>query len=188
MEDRREFQPLVDRLEGILSKFVDRMKTATGDKSAEESILRPSLMRTLFSVYGAGLRKQLLWDLSARLAAAPAAIELSGTGEELRDWTSIDDIVRVLPALAQIASPACPTMNVGTGRGVRVRDIAGLALAAWPSPARLSFNGAARPGDPFSLIADTTRLSALGIACAVQAEDGVARYIGWSRAQTGVDA
>jgi UDP-glucose 4-epimerase len=144
---------------------------------------QPIAVGRLFSVYGAGLRKQLLWDLSARLAAAPAVLELSGTGEELRDWTSIDDIVRALPALSEIASSACPTLNVGAGRGVCVRDIAGFALRAWPSRARLSFNGAVRPGDPFSLIADTARLSALGVACAVQAEDGVAGYIAWSRAQ-----
>ena len=142
---------------------------------------RPVAIGRLFSVYGAGLRKQLLWDLSTRLAAGPAFIELSGTGDELRDWTAIGDIVAALPRLAALASDACPTLNVGTGRGVSVRDVAAAAIAAWGSPARLRFNGAVRPGDPFSLIADTSQALAHGVACPAPVEAGVAAYIGWSR-------
>ena len=141
----------------------------------------PVVTGRLFSVYGAGLRKQLLWDLSSRLAADPTVIELAGTGDELRDWTAIGDIVSALPRLAELAAADCPILNVGTGRGVSVRDVAAAAIAAWGSSARLSFSGVSRPGDPFSLIADTTAASARAIICPSAVEAGVGAYINWSR-------
>jgi UDP-glucose 4-epimerase len=39
----------------------------------------------LFSVYGAGLEKQLLWDLCCKLRGNPGVVTLGGTGQELRD-------------------------------------------------------------------------------------------------------
>ena len=49
----------------------------------------------LFSVYGAELKKQLLWDLCGKFAAG-GAVELGGTGNELRDWTDVRDVARAL--------------------------------------------------------------------------------------------
>lgn len=135
----------------------------------------------LFSVYGPGLRKQLLWDISRRLADGPEALTLSGSGGELRDWTAVDDVCAALPLLAAAASPEAPVVNVGHGVGVPVHDIASMMLAAWESPARLTFSGERPPGDPFSLVADPARLAALGFRCRISAPEGVAAYAGWSR-------
>jgi UDP-glucose 4-epimerase len=136
----------------------------------------------LFSVYGEGLRKQLLWDLAGRVAARPAELTLGGTGRELRDWTHVGDIAAVLPRLAALGERSPAVVNIATGRGVAVEDVARTVLAAWPSPARLAFDGQQRPGDPFSLIADTTLAESLGLACPTHVETGIPRTIAWSRA------
>lgn len=136
----------------------------------------------LFSVYGVGLKKQLLWDLSAKLAAGGAPV-LGGSGDELRDWTEVRDVVRALELVAQTATPEAPTINLGTGRGTSVRDVARLAIDAWPTRASPVFNGQARTGDPFSLVADNTALSALGFEWRVPVDQGIADYMRWSRGQ-----
>ena len=141
----------------------------------------PVAIGRLFSVYGIGLRKQLLWDLSCRLNLSPNELELGGAGVELRDWTSVLDICDALPLLASAASTDCPVFNVGTGIGTSVKAIAELALGAWPSKAKVMFNGSSRSGDPFSLVADVSRLAQLGMRCERPVAEGVEEYVRWSR-------
>ncbi len=141
-----------------------------------------SVVLRLFSVYGASLKKQLLWDLCSRLATAPETVELGGTGEELRDWVDIRDATAALAAAPALAAPAVPVLNIGSGVATPVKRIAALIQAAWkpgPNPAIVRFSGSARAGDPFSLQADTRRMAAQGLRCAIAPEQGIADYVRW---------
>lgn len=145
----------------------------------------PCVVVRLFSVYGPGLRKQLLWDLCQRLAASPAIVELSGTGEELRDWTHVQDVVRAIEATSALAAPDVPIFNVGTGRATSVREIAQRVIEAFGEAGmrtELRFNGRVRAGDPFSLVADPARLRTLGFECRIAPQQGIADYVQWFRA------
>lgn len=145
--------------------------------------LKTAIVR-LFSVYGEGLRKQLLWDCGVKLTADGDRVELGGTGEELRDWVHVDDAVAMLQGVARLASDTCPVFNGGSGVGVRVHDMVALLAAALQRPKRIEFSGIRRPGDPAVLVADTARLAALGHACRVSLPVGVQRYGDWfKRAQ-----
>ncbi len=144
-----------------------------------------SIVARLFSAYGTGLRKQLLWDLCSLLASQPRTIELGGSGNELRDWTDVRDVTRILASLPSRASAEAPVVNVGSGIATSVRDIAGHVLRAWrsPQPVELRFSGRPRPGDPFSLQAECSRLASFGTACSIAVADGIADYVTWYRAQ-----
>ena len=139
----------------------------------------------LFSVYGDGLRKQLLWDLCCKLAGPGKVIELGGDGEELRDWLGVADAVKNLEGLSGIASPDVPVLNVGTGKGTSVREVATLVMDAWRGdrePDRtLKFTGLARPGDPRSLVADSGVLAARGMVCRTTIGQGAVEYVRWFR-------
>jgi UDP-glucose 4-epimerase len=143
----------------------------------------PVAIARLFSVYGAGLTKQLLWDACSRLAAAESPIELGGSGDELRDWTDVRDVTRALVQLLTHASPAVPVFNVGSGVGTTVRDVAHHLANAWRSAhggkTAIAFNGRSRPGDPFSLIAQPARLQALGFEWRVSLQQGLQDYVDW---------
>lgn len=145
-----------------------------------------SVVARLFSVYGAGLRKQLLWDLCSKLEAGRSAVELGGSGSELRDWTDVRDVVRALALLPDLAEANVPTFNLGSGTATSVRDVAGLVMSAWqPTIAnpQLSFSGQSRSGDPFSLQADAGRLAALGFAWRLPLAQGLADYVRWFQAR-----
>lgn len=137
-----------------------------------------------FSVYGPGLRKQLLWDSCTRIAAGCDALTLGGTGAERRDWLHVADLCRILWRLAD-ASPACgTTINAGTGDVKTVAEIGRLLVAAWDKPDMpVLFSGTSRPGDPYSLIADTGRLAALGFKPQHEVADGIADYVAWFRSR-----
>lgn len=141
-----------------------------------------SVVARLFSVYGAGLRKQLLWDLCSKLEAGATRIELGGSGNELRDWTDARDVVRALAQVAALADAQVPTLNLATGLAVPVRDVAAQVVGAWqPTLAghTLAFSGRSRAGDPFSLQADAGRISALGFEWQVPVAAGLAEYVRW---------
>ena len=142
----------------------------------------------LFSVYGPGLKKQLLWDLCGKLAAG-GKIELGGSGDELRDWTEVRDAVQALGQVRRLASEQAPVINLASGTGTAVRDIARMVSAQWqnalsPVP-EVTFSGRSRPGDPFSLVADVSKMRACGIDIRFPVAEGVAEYVAWYRAQGG---
>lgn len=143
----------------------------------------------LFSVYGPELKKQLLWDMCTRLAAGESPLVLGGTGQELRDWTHVNDVVAALTRIAFDSDPALRSqaINIGTGMGTPVQAIAQTVIDAWherssgtEKPA-LCFSGQSRQGDPFSLVADPARLFRLGFSWSVPLAEGVGAFVDWFR-------
>jgi UDP-glucose 4-epimerase len=150
--------------------------------------LRVSIAR-LFSVFGVELKKQLLWDLCTRLAAGTRPLLLGGSGNELRDWTDVRDVVRAIDLLASQACAEAAIFNVGTGTGSSVREIATRIASHWPmsdASTQLQFSGQSRLGDPFSLVANPTRLNQMGFAWEMSVDDGLAAYVRWFQGQMGV--
>lgn len=146
----------------------------------------PCLVLRLFSVFGLGLRKQLLWDICQRLRAEPASVELDGSGDELRDWTYVSDVLQAIEATADLASPEVSTFNVGSGRATSVREVAQMVINAFGEAGEqteLRFSGKVRAGDPFSLVADPLRLQKFGFECRVSLQQGIADYVRWFQGQ-----
>ena len=134
----------------------------------------------LFSVYGPGLRKQLLWDLCTRLTRDGRAT-LGGSGAELRDWADVRDIARLLRLAAGHADPGVPVFNGGRGVADSVADIAMLvAEAIGLERDAIDFSGQTRVGDPFSLIAAPDRLTR-DFDWSILPAQGVADYVAWYR-------
>ena len=135
----------------------------------------------LFSVYGSWLKKQVLWDMCSSLASGTRQLVLGGTGEELRDWTDVRDVVRALEFAMGLASDpdAMAVFNVGSGEATSVGRIAAMVLESWPAPAKVVFNGKARPGNPCSLVADGWFLRKKGFAWSVPVNSGVRDYVRW---------
>lgn len=138
----------------------------------------------LFSVYGPGLRKQLLWDLCNKLAREEKVL-LGGTGAELRDWIHIHDVQRGLAALLRRASPDAPTINIASGMACSVADVADRLMRIWKEmqndsgAEQLVFSGQKRAGDPRNLIADVGAMSSWGLTCQMSLEQGLRDYVAW---------
>jgi UDP-glucose 4-epimerase len=113
----------------------------------------------LFSVYGIGLRKQLLWDACTKLSRGSASF--GGTGQETRDWLHVEDAARLLLASGQAKSERCFIINGGTGIGVSTRQIVETIASGFSGEDCLQFSGGGRPGDPLHLVADITGVELL---------------------------
>ncbi|MEO0061549.1 MAG: hypothetical protein RLZZ08_109 [Pseudomonadota bacterium] len=130
----------------------------------------------LFSVYGVGLRKQLLWDACRKFAAGDA--QFGGDGQETRDWLHVDDAAALLVAAAGAAGRSCPTFNGGTGEGVPVRMVVERLSARLGGPPP-RFSGLSRPGDPRDFRADVREAIALGWWPMRALEQGLDDYADW---------
>jgi len=138
--------------------------------------IRASLVR-LFSVYGPGLRKQLLWDACGKISGGEFGF--AGSGRESRDWLHVEDAAALLVLAAERADATCPTMNGGTGSGVTVRDIVGRIASHFGATDKIVFGGASRAGDPAHFRADITEATNLGWSPARSLFEGIDSYVDW---------
>lgn len=138
--------------------------------------VRTAIVR-LFSIYGNGLRKQLLWDACYKLTHGET--RFFGAGTETRDWLHIDDAVRLLAMAGARASIDCPVANGGAGTGVAVRDVLEELRATCGVEHELQFSGAARAGDPMHYVADISAARAWGWQPTKHWREGVREYAEW---------
>ena len=131
----------------------------------------------LFSVYGAGLRKQLLWDASRKIFGGKNGF--FGTGEEIRDWLHVKDAASLLITAAGRSSTECPIVNGGSGVGVSVREILMELFACFGSQDPPVFFGTSRSGDPSGYVADISMAEGWGWRPTVCRHEGVREYAEW---------
>jgi len=136
-------------------------------------ILRP------FSVYGPGLRKQLLWD--AMQKATHGVFDFFGSGDELRDWVYISDLVECLLRAPEHASTAVPVWNAGTCSGLCVRDVLSELFRVAGINRQPVFLGQPKEGDPGRLVADDSAEAFLGPVFHTPLREGLCTYVKWYR-------
>ena len=142
----------------------------------------PACVLRVFSAYGEGLERQIMWDICRR-ALGEGAVLLQGTGEESRDFVHARDVAQAVAVAARSARWEGEAYNVATGVETTIASLAQLLLEALGSDAPLEFSGRTRPGDPMHWRADIGRLGALGFAPSVEIEDGARAYADWARAR-----
>ena len=138
----------------------------------------PLVVARVFSAYGEGLRRQVLWDI-ARRALADGSVELSGTGDETRDFVHARDVAAAIGVIARRSEFEGEIVNVGTGVETSIARLAELITAELGGT--VSFTGVRRPGDPERWRADTTRLRSLGFEPPTPIDAGAAAYARWVR-------
>ena len=107
-------------------------------------------------------------------------------GEQTRDFSFVEDIARANLLAANTDTLDGLPVNVGSGKGVSVREIAqriGDALGIKIEP---EINGEFRPGEMRHLTSATDRVCAIGYEPKVDLEQGIGRYLDWIRSQSGV--
>lgn len=132
----------------------------------------------IFSVYGCGLRKQILWDLYQKYLNT-GKLTLLGTGNESRDYIHIDDLVEVMK-IATISGNKEKIWNVASGIETYIKDVAQIyAKNLGLNESNVLFDGKVRAGDPLNWCADISRIKGEGFKPLKNISDGIAEYIEW---------
>jgi UDP-glucose 4-epimerase len=134
----------------------------------------------VFSAYGRGLRRQVVWDTCVKLSSA-GPVSMSGTGEEARDFVHGADVAEAIAIIAERGDFHAGVYNVASGSQTTIRQLVDL-LAGMADPGREArFSGEARDGDPKKWLADIRALEALGFAPGWDLSRGLADYLAWLR-------
>lgn len=121
----------------------------------------------IFSAYGPGLRRQVVWDVCEKALRDPEVL-LQGTGEESRDFIHVDDAAAALYLLATRGECDGGAYNLASGDETRIADLASEIVATVAPGKTVRFSGRAAQGMPQRWRADITRLRGIGFqpACA----------------------
>lgn len=120
----------------------------------------------LFSVFGRAQRRLLIWELYQQLVGSGSTIWLQGTGNESRDYLSIDDVCSVLLHLS--SNPPIKrkcgrllVVNVARGEETQILNLAEQLRRLLNLDKTIRCEGLERPGDPKRWCADVTLLHTL---------------------------
>jgi len=142
----------------------------------------PTASLRIFSAYGPGLRRQVVWDICQKAITHDAVI-LQGSGQESRDFIHALDIARALNVLAISAPMQGEVYNLASGRESTISELASLVLDALEYDHTPKFDGVVPVGTPFNWQADISKLAALGFTASVPLEKGIKTFANWCRAE-----
>ena len=107
-------------------------------------------------------------------------------GEQTRDFSYVEDIARANLLAAETDKLDGLPVNVGSGRGVPVREVAETISDALGIKIAPQAKGEFRPGEMRHLTSGTERIAAAGYHPQISLGEGIQRYIDWIKAQTDV--
>jgi UDP-glucose 4-epimerase len=142
----------------------------------------PTASMRIFSAYGPGLRRQVLWDMCRKVIAGDG-LSLQGTGRESRDFIHAVDIAKAIGVIAARAPMEGEVYNLGSGREVTIADLAEIVVGTFGADCRPQFDGVMPPGTPANWQADIGKLRALGFSTDIPLEQGIKTFALWCRAE-----
>ena len=169
---------------GVHKRECELISERFGDREGIETVnLR------IFSSYGPGLRKQVLWDIYKK-AMAGQTVSLFGDGTETRDFIFSRDVATFVNQMMHrpesAERPKTLYVNLASGRSVQIRDLATLFLRQIGSDAELCFSNEHAVGDPRHWAVDASPLDEFGFAPApTSLSEGLSIYARWIRSLTG---
>jgi dTDP-L-rhamnose 4-epimerase len=107
-------------------------------------------------------------------------------GEQTRDMSFVEDIARANLLAAETDALDGLPVNVGSGRGTTVREMAARISDALNIHIAPEINGEFRPGEMRHLTSGIDRVRAAGYQPQVNLAEGIQRYLDWIRKQSDV--
>jgi UDP-glucose 4-epimerase len=144
---------------------------------SEKYKLKVGIIR-LFSVYGEGLKKQLLWDACQKIGKAQKYAVFWGSGNETRDFIHVNDVVIIMKTLFSL-NKSFIIVNGGTGKKYTINKIVTMIRDRLSPDLIVKFNGQINIGDPLYYWADTEVMQDLLKHDYIDFKDGVFEYVKW---------
>jgi UDP-glucose 4-epimerase len=154
---------------------------------AEFAVLHgmPIASARVFSAYGPGLRRQVVWDLFHQ-ALNKRVISAQGTGAESRDFMHISDICGGLDAVLKKGLLHGETYNFGSGEETAISQLAEMIKGSVGEDVVIEFDGRIPEGTPLNWRADISGLRRLGYVPKIGMQEGVSAFGKWCKAELGM--
>lgn len=136
-----------------------------------------SVVFRVFSVYGEGLRRQVIFDLCSKLTSNSNVIEVYGNGLESRDFIHSVDVCRAVELV--VNQDINGTFNLANGTEITISKLIEILKLFINSNKSIHFIGKTRTGDPTNWRADITKLTLKGFKPEISFVQGVESYCKW---------
>ena len=131
-----------------------------------------AVVARIFNAYGEGKEGGVIETFIKRaLRGEPLLVNVG----QVRDFIYVEDVCRALWLLAKKADPGF--YDVGTGKGIRIEDVARLIIAFTGSPSSIEI----RPAPTSISIADISSLKSMGFRPEVSFEEGLKLVVNYMR-------
>ncbi len=144
--------------------------------------LRITVLR-IFSAYGNGLKKQILWDACNKISMAiknnHKEVSFYGTGYESRDFIHAQDLAKAAVTIARSESSGFNLFNVGSGHETSIKTVIKALAMNLDAEIEIKFTGEERKGIPSNWRADISKLLSLGHTSHVKINKGIEDYVKW---------
>lgn len=147
----------------------------------------PTVSLRYFTVYGPRQRPDMAFTRFVRAGLSGEPINVFGTGEQVRDFTYVDDIVEANLLAAQRPSPPGTVLNISGGSSVSLNDALGVLERVVGRELRIVRHDRTA-GDVFRTGGDASRAAeVLGWRPVVSLEDGLRAQAAWMRGLLGAN-
>ena len=141
----------------------------------------PTVSLRYFTVYGPRMRPDLAISIFTGKMLNNEPITIFGDGNQTRDFTYIDDIVKVNMELLDMNKADGKVMNIGSGNRISVNDLAKHLREIIGSSSEVNYAEVQR-GDAKHTLADVSLAKELmGYEPSVTIEEGLKRFVEWYR-------
>lgn len=141
----------------------------------------PTVSLRYFTVYGPGQRPDMAFTRFLKAIVTGETITIYGTGEQIRDFTFVADVVDANVKAAEVDSPAGSVFNVAGGTSISVNGVLELLRTICDEPFTVE-NRDPVAGDVFRTGGSTERISeGLGWAPQFSLEQGLTQHYAWAK-------
>ena len=137
-----------------------------------------SVSLRIFSAYGEGLRRQLLWDICQK--ALRGNFVLQGDGSQTRDFIHACSVADAIEVLIRRSGPTPPILNLASGEEVSVAQAASWICEELGVRAQPRYDGRSPAGNPQRWRGNAELLKSLGWAPKIFAEAGIRAFARWA--------
>lgn len=138
----------------------------------------PAASVRIFSAYGPGLRRQVLWEVASQLAEKNS-VHLRGTGDESRDFIYASDVARAIRLLIEKAPCEGEVYNVAAGTETTIKDAVEMLREFFPVSSPAIFAGKRSSIHPERWLADCSRIQQLGFGNTLSLSEGLQALVQW---------
>lgn len=132
----------------------------------------------IFSAYGPGLKKQLIWDIAQKVRLRQS-LTFFGTGHESRDFIYVEDIIRAIAYVIENGTFQGESINIANGFEISTKEVVSTFLNCYDVSAKYEFDGKVRIGDPVNWCANIEKLKKMGYHPEYSFYHGISKVVKW---------
>lgn len=121
---------------------------------------------------------QVIPALISRAVDGENPLRVWGDGSAIRDFIYSEELVGWLIVALEKAPPCLP-VNLGSGKGVTIREVAETVVQCVPQPPRIEWDVTKPAGDPVRLLSVERARELLGFRPQVGLKEGISKTVEW---------